>query len=130
MAPQDGRVIPNFFMQALKGKSLTLYGDGTQTRSLCYVSDMVEGLRALMEGDVDKPINMGGQQEMTILEMAQWIKKITGSSSDFVFKELPENDPQCRKPDITQARELLGWKPQVSMEEGLGKTMEFFKSFL
>ena len=130
MAPKDGRVIPNFFMQALNNKSLTVYGDGKQTRSLCYVSDMVNGMMTLMESDVNLPVNIGNRNEKTILEIGQMINDLTGNTADFVYHELPENDPKLRQPDTTRAKELLGWEPKVEAEEGLKITMEYFKTFL
>lgn len=130
MAPNDGRVIPNFFMQALKGESLSIYGDGKQTRSLCYVSDMVEGMVRLMESDVTDPVNIGNTDEMTVLQIGELITAITESKADLVFHELPENDPKLRQPDVRKAKELLNWESTVPAQEGLEKTMEYFKTFL
>lgn len=130
MAPKDGRVIPNFFMQALQGKSLSIYGDGKQTRSLCYVSDMIAGMMALMESDVTDPVNVGNQNEMTILKIGELITELCGSQGELSFHDLPENDPLVRQPDTTRAKEFLGWSAQVSAEDGLKETMEYFKTFL
>lgn len=130
MAPNDGRVTPNFFIQSLKGEPLTIYGDGKQTRSLCYVSDMVEGLIRLMESDITDPVNIGNQREMTILEIGDAINAMTGNKSKHTFFELPENDPKLRQPDTTRAKELLNWEAKVSLEEGLKKSLEYFKQFV
>jgi len=126
----DGRVIPNFIKQALKNEPITVYGDGKQTRSFCYVSDTVEGLIKLMNSDYVGPINIGNPREITILELAEKIIKLTDSKSEIIFKELPEDDPVRRCPDITKAKEILGWEPKVSLEEGLIKTIEWFKNIL
>lgn len=128
--PDDGRVITNFTYQALENKPITIYGDGSQTRSLCFVYDMVRGLEEVMfskntKGEV---INLGNPNEMTILELAELIKKLTGSSSKIVFESLPEDDPKKRRPDISKATKLLGWTPTVGLEEGLRKTIEYIKS--
>lgn len=130
MAPQDGRVIPNFFMQSLKGKPLTVYGDGLQTRSLCYVSDMVSGLISLMESDTSLPVNIGNNVEMTILQIGEMINELTGSQAGFTHRELPENDPKLRQPDTSRAKELLGWQAQIDAQDGLKETMKYFKTFL
>ena len=130
MAPQDGRVIPNFFMQALQKQSLTVYGDGKQTRSLCYVSDMVNGMITLMESEVNLPVNIGNSNEMTILKIGEMINQLTGNNADFIYKELPENDPKLRQPDTTRAKEMLGWSAKIPAEEGLKETMAYFKTFL
>lgn len=130
MAPKDGRVIPNFFMQALQGNSLSVYGDGQQTRSLCYVSDMVRGMITLMESDVSDPVNIGNTNEMTILKIGQLINELTHNKADFTYHELPENDPKLRRPDTTRAKTLLNWEAQVSAADGLKETMEYFKTFL
>ncbi|MCB0377017.1 MAG: GDP-mannose 4,6-dehydratase [Bdellovibrionales bacterium] len=130
MRPNDGRVIPNFFMQALVGQGLTIYGNGQQTRSLCYVSDMARGIETLMESDVDQPVNIGNTHEMTILEIADLINDLTGNNTPHIFQDLPENDPKVRQPDISRAKNLLGWRPQVDVREGLKETMEFFKTCL
>jgi dTDP-glucose 4,6-dehydratase len=130
MRTNDGRAIPNFLSQALKGEPITVYGDGSQTRSFCYVDDLVEGLLRLMESDVDTPVNIGNPTELSLLEMATRVKERTGSSSEIVFKPLPQDDPKVRRPDITKARECLGWEPQVGLEEGLGKTVAYFRKAL
>jgi len=125
----DGRVIPNFIKQALKNEPLTVYGDGKQTRSFCYISDTVEGLIKLMNSDYIGPINIGNPREITILELAEKIIELTDSKSEIIFRELPEDDPVRRCPDITKAKEILGWEPKISLEEGLMKTIEWFKKF-
>ncbi len=127
MSPHDGRVIPNFFTQALNGEPMTIYGDGSQTRSLCYVSDMVSGVMKLMESDVTLPVNVGNPIEMTVLEIGNLIKKVTGIESPFTFHPLPENDPKQRRPDTTRAQELLGWSAQVDPLLGLEKTRDYFQ---
>jgi len=123
----DGRAIPAFLSQALRGEPLTVYGEGTQTRSFCYISDLVEGLIRLMDSPFHEPVNLGNPHEMTILELARRIKELTGSSSPIVHKPLPVDDPRVRKPDITRARELLGWEPKVPFEEGIRLTAEDFR---
>ncbi len=130
MRRQDGRVVPNFVLQALAGDPLTVYGDGSQTRSFCYVDDLVEGLyRALTaEGAVGKVINLGNDREMRIVELAEMIKGIAGSSSPIVVdRPLPQDDPRQRRPDLTNARTILGWAPEVSLEDGLRRVIEWFK---
>lgn len=127
MRPEDGRVIPNFFSQALSKKPLTIYGDGTQTRSLCYVSDLVQGLFALMQSDVHDPINIGNPNEMTILELADTVNKITNNKNEHVFMPLPSDDPQRRCPNIEKAKSKLKWSAQISLEEGLKNTLDYFK---
>ncbi|HEY5479231.1 MAG TPA: UDP-glucuronic acid decarboxylase family protein [Gaiellaceae bacterium] len=124
MRPFDGRAVPTFVRQALDNKPLTVFGDGSQTRSFCYVDDLVRGLILLAESGEHEPVNIGNPAEMTLLEMARTVVKVTGSSSEIVFEALPVDDPQVRKPDITRARELLGWEPQVRLEEGLGRLLE------
>jgi dTDP-glucose 4,6-dehydratase len=128
MRHQDGRVVPNFIDQALKGESLTVYGDGKQTRSFCYVSDLVEGIYRLMNSDLNEPVNIGNPIEMDMLQLADLLKKITGSKSDIVFEELPVNDPKVRRPDISKATELLGWEPKISPEQGLSRTVDWFRA--
>lgn len=130
MAPNDGRVIPNFFMQALQGQGLSVYGDGKQTRSLCYVTDMVNGMITLMESDVSEPVNIGNTQEMTILEIGELINKMTRNTAEMIYHELPENDPKLRRPDTTRAKELLNWQAQVNPADGLLTTMDYFKSLI
>lgn len=129
MRLKDGRVVPNFISQALRGEELTVYGDGSQTRSFCYVSDEIEGIYRLMMSDYTLPVNIGNPEEHTILEFAEIILKITGSRSKIAFKELPVDDPKQRRPDITKARKLLKWEPQVSLEAGLKETIKYFKTF-
>lgn len=128
MQCDDGRVVPNFIGQALRNESLTVYGDGTQTRSFCYVSDLVEGIVRLMGSDLNEPVNIGNTEEMSILGFAEKIKDITGCKSEIVFKDLPKDDPKVRRPDITKAKEKLGWKSKVSLEDGLKRTVEWFKN--
>lgn len=130
MRANDGRVVPTFINQALKEKPLTVFGDGSQTRSFCYISDLVEGIYKLMLSDINEPVNIGNPEEMSILEFARKIIEITKSKSKIIFKELPQDDPKVRRPDISKARRLLGWEPQVSLEEGLGKTVEWFRKKL
>ncbi len=127
MAPDDGRVVSNFIVQALAGEDLTVYGDGSQTRSFCYVSDMVRGLIALMESDATGPMNLGNPDERTVLEIAQRVLALTGSRSRIVHVALPQDDPVRRKPDIALAKATLGWEPQVTLEEGLKETVAYFR---
>jgi dTDP-glucose 4,6-dehydratase len=128
MRLNDGRVVPNFITQALAGKPLTVYGDGSQTRSFCYVSDLVRGIYSMMHADVKgEVVNLGNPDEMTVLELARKVKAMTGSASVIAFKPLPENDPLQRRPDISKAEALLGWVPEVGLEEGLKGTIEWFK---
>ena len=122
----DGRVVPNLINQALNNEPLTIYGDGSQTRSFCYVSDLVEGIYKLLLSDISVPVNLGNDKEITILEFANAIKAYTGCSSKIVFKPLPEDDPCIRKPDLTRARALLDYKPSVELEEGLKRTITYF----
>ena len=141
MRPHDGRVISNFIVQALEGKDLTIYGEGTQTRSFCYVSDLVEGILRLLfhnpaEGetppaggeDVHLPVNLGNPTELPIVEIARLIARLTGSSSRMVCHPLPVDDPKCRRPDISRARRLLGWQPHIGLEEGLHRTIDYFRN--
>jgi dTDP-glucose 4,6-dehydratase len=130
MRIDDGRVIPNFIWQALKGEPLTIYGDGTQTRSFCYIDDLVEGIKRLMEADAHQPINLGNPNEVRIIDLANLIINLTGSKSKIEFKPLPEDDPKQRCPDISRAKQLLGWEPKVTLEEGLKITIEYFKRLL
>ncbi len=127
MRKNDGRAVPNFITQALKDKPITVYGRGSQTRSLCYVSDLVRGIAALLDSDINSPVNIGNPHELTILKIAQAIKKLTGSKSKIAFKPLPVDDPKVRRPDIAIARKKLHWAPKVELEEGLIKTIEYFK---
>ena len=128
----DGRVVSNFIVQALQGKPLTIFGDGTQTRSFCYVNDLVDGLVRLMNSgdDITGPINLGKPGEFTILELAEKVIDLTGAGSEIVFKPLPVDDPRQRRPDIALAREILGWNPEVSLEEGLKKAIVYFDALL
>lgn len=130
MGVGDGRVIPNFIMQALKNEPITIYGDGNQTRSLCFVSDTVDGFIRLMRSDIHDPVNIGNPNEMTIKEIAEKIIMLTNSSSKLVYQELPQDDPRRRCPDITTAKEKLSWAPKVELVEGLQKTIEYFRSTL
>jgi len=130
MRIRDGRVVPNFIMQALKGEPLTVYGQGQQTRSFQYVDDLVAGLDKLLKSDHHLPVNIGNPYEMTVLEFGKKIIEMTHSRSEIVFKPLPEDDPQVRQPDITKARTFLGWEPKVKLEEGLVKTIEYFRTKL
>ncbi|NQU98297.1 SDR family oxidoreductase [Candidatus Woesearchaeota archaeon] len=127
LRPGDGRVISNFIRQALMDEPLTIYGDGKQTRSFCFVDDLVRGLMLMMDSNYVGPKNLGNPKEFTILQLASMIRKLTGSKSKLVFKELPVDDPTKRRPDISKARELLGWKPGIELEEGLKRTIEWFK---
>jgi dTDP-glucose 4,6-dehydratase len=130
MRLHDGRVVPNFIMQALKGEPLTVYGQGQQTRSFQYVDDLVAGLNKLLATDHHLPVNIGNPHEMTVLEFAERIIKLTKSKSKIVYKPLPEDDPQVRQPDITKAKKVLGWEPKVDLDEGLSKTIEYFRARL
>jgi dTDP-glucose 4,6-dehydratase len=128
MRAEDGRVVPNFIAQALRGEDLTVYGDGGQTRSFCYVSDLVEGILRLLRSDYALPVNIGNPREMTVLQFAKLIIELTGSRSGIAYKPLPVDDPKVRQPDITRARTLLGgWEPVVAVEEGLRRTIDFFR---
>ncbi len=130
MRLKDGRAVPNFITQALKGEPLTVYGDGSQTRSFCYVTDLVEGLIRLLRSDYDGPVNLGNPQELSVLECARKIIALTGSRSQLAFKPLPVDDPKVRQPDIGLARRLLGWEPRVSFEDGLKETIDYFREKL
>ncbi|HDY70235.1 MAG TPA: SDR family oxidoreductase, partial [Nitrospirae bacterium] len=132
MLPDDGRVISNFIVQALKGDDITLFGEGSQTRSFCYVDDLIDGMVLLMNtpDDITGPVNLGNPVENSILEMAGKVIEMTGSSSKIINKPLPEDDPTQRQPDITLARELLKWEPKVKLEDGLTKTIEYFRQLL
>ena len=127
MRINDGRAIPNFLSQALTGQDITVFGDGHQTRSFCYVSDLIEGIVRLLKSGHSDPVNIGNPIEMTLLEMAEKILQVTGSRSKIVFKPLPEDDPKVRQPDITLARKLLEWEPKVKLEEGLRDTFDYFR---
>ena len=128
--PGDGRVISNFVMQALRGEPLTIYGDGSQTRSFCYVDDLIEGIARLARSDEHLPVYIGNPNEFTILECAQAVLEVTGSRSALTFEPLPQDDPTRRRPDIAKARRLLGWEPKVELKEGLMKALPFFSSRL
>jgi dTDP-glucose 4,6-dehydratase len=130
MRVDDGRAVPSFITQVLRGEPITVFGDGKQTRSFCYVSDMVEGLYRLMMSDVTEPVNIGNPQEMTVVELAKTILELTGNRSEIIFKPLPVDDPRVRQPDITRARTHLGWEPRVSLAEGLQHTIAYFRSAL
>jgi dTDP-glucose 4,6-dehydratase len=127
MKLDDGRVVPAFVDQALRGAPMTLFGDGSQTRSFCYVSDMVDGLYRLMQSDERYPVNLGNPLELTIREFAERIKLLTGASAEIVCQPLPEDDPKQRRPDIAKAKRVLGWEPRVGLEEGLRETVEYFR---
>jgi dTDP-glucose 4,6-dehydratase len=124
MRPHDGRAIPTFLRQALANRPLTVFGDGSQTRSFCYVSDLLRGIIALAESDWHNPVNIGNPDEFTLLELAEMVRELAGSSSEIVYEALPIDDPKQRRPDITLARELLGWSPQLPLREGLERTIE------
>jgi dTDP-glucose 4,6-dehydratase len=128
MRLRDGRAVPAFMSQALTGEDVTIFGTGQQTRSFCYVSDLVDGIIRLMESNINDPVNIGNPQEMTIEQIARMIIKLTGSKSQLVYRPLPEDDPKVRQPDITRARTLLGWEPKVGLEEGLTRTLEYFRT--
>jgi dTDP-glucose 4,6-dehydratase len=124
----DGRAIPTFVRQALAGQPLTVNGDGSQTRSFCYVSDLVEGIWRLMHAPANDPVNLGNPREMTLLDLAKRILRLSGSRSEIVFTSLPVDDPKVRQPDIARARALLGWEPVVDVEEGLRQTLEWYRA--
>jgi dTDP-glucose 4,6-dehydratase len=128
MRVKDGRAVPAFMSQALRNEDVTVFGDGSQTRSFCYVSDLVEGIIRLMESNVNDPVNIGNPAEMTIKQIAETIIEMTGSKSKVIYKPLPEDDPKVRRPDITRARTLLGWEPKVDLREGLTKTIDYFRT--
>lgn len=128
MRAHDGRVVPEFICQALANKPLTVYGDGTQTRSFCYVSDQIEGIFRLSQSDVNKPVNIGNPHEMTVSEFARMVIKLVGCANEIVQKPLPVNDPKTRQPDISLAKRLLRWEPKVPLEEGLAKTIEYLRT--
>jgi UDP-glucuronate decarboxylase len=132
MHPNDGRVVSNFIVQALKGEDITLYGDGEQTRSFCYVDDLIDAFVAYMDldGDLPGPINLGNPTEFTIRQLAEAVIDLTGSKSKLAFKPLPSDDPKQRQPDIAKAKELLGWQPKVALREGLAKTIAYFDALM
>lgn len=127
MRINDGRAIPNFMSQALRNEEMTVFGDGSQTRSFCYVADLVDGIVRLLESDYHDPVNIGNPSEMTLIQMAEKILHVTGSKSKIVFKPLPEDDPKVRQPDITTARRLLDWEPKVQLDQGLAATLDYFR---
>jgi dTDP-glucose 4,6-dehydratase len=127
MRPRDGRVVPALIGQALTGEVMTVFGDGSQTRSFCYVSDLIEGIYRLLHSEEHEPVNIGNPAELSVLEFARIIQRLTGTRSEIVFRPLPVDDPKVRQPDITRARERLGWEPKVPLEEGLKRTIEYFK---
>jgi dTDP-glucose 4,6-dehydratase len=124
MRQHDGRAIPTFIRQALEGKPITVFGDGSQTRSFCYVDDLIEGIVRLAMSDFHMPVNIGNPDEMTLLELAERVQRLTGTTSEIVYEGLPVDDPKVRQPDITRAREVLGWEPKVSLDEGLRRTLD------
>ncbi|MDK2947137.1 MAG: dTDP-glucose 4,6-dehydratase [Methanolobus sp.] len=128
MRVNDGRVVPNFINQAIEGKDITVYGDGNQTRSFCYVSDLIDGIYRLMMSDFTDPVNIGNPAEMTILQFAEAVIDITGSNSKIIFKDLPIDDPKVRRPDISRAKEILEWEPKTALKNGLELTIDYFKS--
>jgi dTDP-glucose 4,6-dehydratase len=130
MRMNDGRAIPNFIKQALTGAPLTVYGDGSQTRSFMYISDLVDGIWRLMQAAVHEPVNIGNPREMTLVELARRILRLTDGANPIVFQPLPQDDPRVRQPDITRARTLLGWEPAIDVDAGLGKTIEWFRAAL
>jgi UDP-glucuronate decarboxylase len=132
MHPNDGRVVSNFIIQSLKGEPITIYGDGLQTRSFCYVDDLIDAILRFMQTDdeITGPVNIGNPDEFTILELAQKIMALMGSDSDLEFKPLPQDDPVQRSPDISKARELMDWEPCIDLDEGLEKTIFYFENLL
>jgi dTDP-glucose 4,6-dehydratase len=127
MRPHDGRVVSNFIIQALRGEPLTVYGDGAQTRSFCYVDDLIEGIVRLFERGGPDPTNIGNPGEFTVLQLAERVLALTGSKSEIVRRPLPVDDPRVRQPDITRAKHLLGWEPRVALDEGLRRTIDYFR---
>ena len=130
MRLEDGRALPNFMVQSLRGENVTIYGDGTQTRSFCFVNDLTDGIKKLLYGNEVEPVNLGNPEEISILDFAKEIIRLTGSKSRIVFHPLPQNDPKVRQPDITKAKRVLGWEPKVSREEGFRSTLEYFQEKL
>jgi dTDP-glucose 4,6-dehydratase len=130
MRVRDGRAVPNFISQALRGEDLTVYGDGSQTRSFCFISDLVNGVLRLVDSDTNDPVNLGNPQEMTIGQIANEILALTDSKSQIVYRELPVDDPRVRQPDISRARALLDWEPSVSLADGLSQTIDYFRQKL
>ena len=127
MRLEDGRVLPAFMSQGLRGEPMTVFGDGSQTRSFCFVDDLVEGILRLLRSDEPEPTNIGNPSEMTILQFAEKVRELTGNKSEIVYKPLPEDDPKVRQPDISKAKRVLGWEPKVSLDEGLAVTLEYFQ---
>jgi dTDP-glucose 4,6-dehydratase len=127
MRVNDGRSVPAFMSQALRNEDVTIFGDGSQTRSFCYVTDLVDGILRLMDSNINEPVNIGNPHELTIKQIAETIIRMTGSKSQLVYRPLPEDDPKVRRPDITKARTLLGWEPKVALEDGLARTIEYFR---
>jgi dTDP-glucose 4,6-dehydratase len=130
MRAKDGRAIPNFIMQALTGQPITVYGDGSQTRSFCYITDEIDGLFKLLMSDENEPVNIGNPEEIPLIDIAKEIINLTQSNSKIIFEDLPVNDPKVRQPDIRKAIEKLSWTPKVSREEGLKKTIQYFKELI
>jgi dTDP-glucose 4,6-dehydratase len=130
MRLDDGRALPNFMVQALRGEDITVYGDGNQTRSFCYVDDLIDGIKRLLDSDEAEPVNLGNPEEISILDFAKEIIKLTGSKSRVIFHSLPQNDPKVRQPDITKAKKVLRWEPKVIRQEGLRRTLQYFKEKL
>ncbi len=130
MRLDDGRALPTFMSQALRGEDVTVYGDGSQTRSFCYVDDLVDGIYRLLLSDYTKPVNIGNPSEITLLQFAEEVIKLTGSGSKIVFEPLPQDDPKQRQPDITKAKSILGWEPKIDRHEGLKRTLEYFKQHI
>jgi dTDP-glucose 4,6-dehydratase len=130
MRLDDGRALPNFMVQALKGDDITVYGSGAQTRSFCYVDDLIKGIKRLLDSDMAEPVNLGNPEEIPILDFAKEIIHLIGSKSRIIFCPLPQNDPKVRQPDITRAKTVLGWEPKVSRQEGLTRTLQYFKKIL
>jgi nucleoside-diphosphate-sugar epimerase len=130
MRINDGRAVPNFLVQALNNEPITVYGKGSQTRSLCYVDDLIEGIVRLLGTDYSDPVNIGSENEVTMLQLATLIRNLSGSSSEIVFKPLPEDDPKQRRPDLTRARQVLKWEPTTPLDAGLNKTIAYFRQRL
>ena len=130
MRINDGRAVPNFLLQALQNEPITVFGDGSQTRSLCYVEDLIEGVVRLLDADFTDPVNLGTDEEITMLQLANGIRRLCGSTSEIVYKPLPEDDPKQRRPDLTRARRIIGWEPRTSLEAGLVKTIAYFRERL
>jgi dTDP-glucose 4,6-dehydratase len=130
MRAGDGRVVPTFINQALLGEPLTVFGDGSQTRSFCYVDDLIEGIWRLLQSDYQEPMNIGNPREMTVGDFAREVIELTGARSEMVFEPLPEDDPKVRQPDISLARRVLGWEPRIELREGLGHTINYFAARL